>query len=186
MRRDRLERLADLLESDPSTWPPAPAGGRPPVFHLGVWYAGGDLDTFAEADLRDSGLDPAAYPDDAAFCCAVGLAAITPACRAEGFCLGGFDGDLPCYRGPDGRMVTGWRAVDRYFEFSSAVISDGPPETWRADPPPIARLFFDETYPPAERSDPKAVARRIRRLLAGDPIEDWDAWKRPAAAGVPA
>lgn len=171
MRRDRLERLADLLESDPATWPrDDQQPDRPVGFNLNFFFS------------RSRSCGTAA--------CAAGLAALHPAFRAEGFDLDRIGcprlrlpGEFcPRLRLPgEKEPLYGWAATGRFFGL------DYEPGS-RFGSTAIDRLFDPDCYPPEEQTDPKAVARRIRRALAGDPLDDWDSWKRPAAGGrgVPA
>ncbi len=153
---ERLLALADLLEADPATWPRPAGDDRPPAFDLADWRQTTDCGTA---------------------CCAAGLAGLYPPFQALGFALaddprpvGGIRHSYPAYRAADGDLSHNWAALSLFFGLGTY----GPRGPGR---PAVRRAFAFDSYPAADHTNPRAVAARLRRLAAGDPVDDWDSWK---------
>jgi hypothetical protein len=181
---ERLLELAALLEAAPAGWPTIDPDDPTPAFDMDGW-----------GECR-----PLARPACRTTCCAVGLAGLHPPFQAEGFAgewrvTPDDAGDdrltcTPTYEPSDGSgpMRRTWHAVERFFGLAARDYAGwhGPQLSWDTDPPPAARAFYPACYAPADRTNPKAVAARLRRLAAGDPVDDWAAWKSEPVAGDPA
>ncbi len=149
MHRERLERLAELLEH-PDRWP-ADHGDRPVRFDLDTWVREEPCGTV---------------------CCAAGLAALDPALQAQGLYLA--DRTVWFAETPT-TLHYNWEAVQRFFGL------DGPDdygcihtsESRFIQPTAAGWVFYDGAYPPHARRDPRAVAARIRWLLAGNTPDNW-------------
>lgn len=163
---ERLIELAALLEADPADWPQGPDETEP-RFDLRSWYS--------------------CAAGCGTVCCAAGLAGLHPPFQAEGFGLkrtrlSGMS--EPVFRpAGDSTELTDWDAVAAFFGLSYDNGLEAPAR--RFDGSPVARAFYDWCYAPADRTNPKAVAARLRRLAAGDQVDDWDSWKHgtPTEAG---
>ncbi len=185
--RRRLARLAALLDADAATWPTY--RGERLTFDLDCWL-GSAADAEAEAEAADDEppQDDRPAPACGTTCCAVGLAGLDPEFRREGFAV---DDGIPTLHVLGGEHRN-WTAVCRFFGLAESGYPSGKndpfgPQWWPSDPALLEyqlahRLFFDECYPPPARRDPRAVAARIRRAIAGDPLDDWAA--RPTPTGV--
>ncbi len=133
-QRERLERLADLLDTDPATWPTD--GDAPVGFRMQTdWLC--------------------RTPSCGTVCCVAGLAALDPVLRADGLSLDGEPDRRHRYvvatNPATGRAEVGYRAAAAFFG--------------------VTHLFDPDEYPESDRTDPTAVAARIRKYAAELPRE---------------
>lgn len=150
---EKLTRLADLLEADPDTWPPAPTAKRP-GFHLDWFYT------------------PMSGHPCGAVCCAIGLACLDPVLRSQGLELRGL---VVFLNDPEDGWLAGFAAAERFFGLDALPGFDGEDRHYEV----VDWLFQPSAYPPEQRTDPKAVAARVREVIA-----DLRRQAEPAAAGV--
>lgn len=158
--RQRLEALADYLEK---------TDFAPGKFHMSMWMAAYDLLTFRSTDpVLEEAVKRrmAAVPHDAPLFEDKGEEGILPIeCRTAGCAVGWGIVGIPAFR-EQGLKLQRWADHSATVTYANLIDYSAVAGFFELDQPTTRLLFSSVCYSEAQRTDPKAVARRIRIHLA--------------------